>query len=80
MDSWGDHCSPGHYGRDRVLRVLFYLGPPQLGEGALNLRTSNPLPAANTRWLFCFRWPGEIGGSLTSSELGSPASVAEGGR
>ena len=41
---------------------------------------SNPLPAANSRRLFCFRRPGEVRCSLASSELGSPAAVAEGGR
>jgi len=40
----------------------------------------NPLPAANSRRPFCFRRVGEIRCSLASSELGSPAAVAEGGR
>jgi len=41
---------------------------------------ANPLPAANSRRLFCLRRREVIGCSLASAELGSPAAVAEGGR
>jgi hypothetical protein len=40
----------------------------------------NPLLAANSRWPFRFRWMPDIRFSLASSQLGSPASVAEGDR
>jgi hypothetical protein len=40
----------------------------------------NPLPAANSRRLFYLRRQREIRCSLASSELGSPAAVAEGER
>jgi hypothetical protein len=38
---------------------------------------SNQLVSANSRRLFCFRWLGMVRCSLASSELGSPAAVAE---
>ena len=41
---------------------------------------ANPLPAANIRRPLCFRRREEICYPLASSELGSPAAVAEGGR
>jgi hypothetical protein len=41
---------------------------------------ANPLPAANSRQPFRFRRLGEFRCSMASSELGSPAAVAEGGR
>src|SRR5947208_2258452 len=41
---------------------------------------ANPLPAANSRRLFCFRRLGEIRRSLASLRIDSPATVAEGGR
>lgn len=44
------------------------------------MKCPNPLPAANSRRSICFRWCGEIRCSLSSSGLGSPAAVAEGGR
>ncbi len=37
----------------------------------------NQLASANSRRLFCFRWLGMVRCSLASSELGSPAAVAE---
>jgi hypothetical protein len=40
----------------------------------------NPLPAANRRRPLCLRRLLEIRCSLASSEVGSPAAVAEGGR
>jgi hypothetical protein len=40
----------------------------------------NPLPAVNSRRLFCFRRLVEIRCSLAASRLGPPAAVAEGGR
>jgi hypothetical protein len=40
----------------------------------------NPLPAANSRRPFCFRRLWEASCLLASSELCSPAAVAEGGR
>jgi hypothetical protein len=42
--------------------------------------TANPLPAANSRRPFCFRRLPELRCSLASSEIGSPAAVAEGER
>lgn len=41
---------------------------------------SNPLPAANSSWLFCFQRLWGIRCSLVSSELASPAAAAEEGR
>ena len=38
---------------------------------------SDPLPAANSRRRFCFRWLREIRGALASSVLGSPAAAAQ---
>jgi len=40
----------------------------------------NPLPAVNSRRPFCFRRLRKTRCSQTSSKLGSPAAVAEGGR
>ena len=48
--------------------------------GVLKQTRANPLPAANSRRPFCFRQLEDIRCSLASSELGFPASVAEGGR
>ena len=40
----------------------------------------DPLPAANSRWPVWFKRFGLMRCSLASSEVGSPAAVAEGGR
>ena len=42
--------------------------------------SSNPLPTASSRGPFCSRWLPEIRCSLSSSERGAPAAVAEGVR
>ena len=42
--------------------------------------TTNPLPPANSRSPFRFRRLWKVRCSSASSELGSPAAVAEGGR
>jgi hypothetical protein len=41
---------------------------------------TNPLPAANSRRPFCFPQLEEIRCSQASSDIGSPAAVAEGDR
>ena len=41
---------------------------------------AHPLPPANSRRPFCFRWLSEAGCSLASSGLRFPAAVAEEGR
>jgi hypothetical protein len=41
------------------------------------MNNPNPLPAANSRRPFCFRRLKQIPGYLASSELVSPAAVAE---